>query len=106
MAIEKSGAPGASKGKKSAKSKATKSTKGKLSVSKTAKSSKTNNVTAISSKTMPVTSGQRQQMIETAAYLIAEKRGFIGGNSTEDWISAEKQIDAYLNSESGDTAVA
>ena len=74
-----------------------------------AKSSKTNNVTAIkpeTAKAAAITSNQRQQMIETTAYLIAEKRGFSGGNSNEDWLSAEKQIDAYLNSETGSSAVA
>lgn len=102
MATAKTGTQGASKGKKSAKSKASKSAKATLSVTK---SDKTNNVTALSTN-MAVSSSQRQQMIETAAYLIAEKRGFVGGDSNEDWLSAEKQIDTYLNSESGSSAVA
>lgn len=105
MATAKTGAQGASKGKKSAKSKASKSAKATLSVTKSTKSSKTSNVTALSTN-MAVSNSQRQQMIETTAYLIAEKRGFVGGNSTEDWLSAEKQIDAYLHSEAGSSAVA
>ncbi|MEW6562022.1 MAG: DUF2934 domain-containing protein [Pseudomonadota bacterium] len=40
---------------------------------------------------------ERYQMICTAAYFIAEKRGFEGGYEMNDWIAAEAQIDATLN---------
>lgn len=43
-----------------------------------------------------VTSQNRLQMIETAAYYIAEKHGF-SGPSTDHWLAAEKQIDSQLN---------
>lgn len=43
-----------------------------------------------------VTPEQRQHMIEEAAYFIAEKRGFAGGNSDADWLYAESQIDKML----------
>jgi hypothetical protein len=35
-------------------------------------------------------------MIQTAAYYIAEKRGFYGSLSMDDWIAAESEIDATL----------
>ena len=43
-----------------------------------------------------VDSEQRRKMIETAAYYLAEKRGFEPGHETEDWAAAEKEIDATL----------
>lgn len=38
----------------------------------------------------------RHQMIATAAYLIAEQRGFIPGHETQDWYAAEAAIDKEL----------
>jgi hypothetical protein len=35
-------------------------------------------------------------MISEAAYFLAEKRGFSGGNPCDDWIQAESQVDAIL----------
>jgi len=43
-----------------------------------------------------MTADQRQSMIQTAAYLRAEKRGFQGGNPVKDWVDAEREIDAML----------
>ena len=42
------------------------------------------------------TADQRQSMIQTAAYLRAEKRGFQGGNPVQDWVDAEHEIDGML----------
>ncbi len=39
----------------------------------------------------------RQKMIEVAAYYIAEKRNFEGGNPEEDWFEAELEIDDLIN---------
>lgn len=36
----------------------------------------------------------RHNMIATAAYYRAERRGFNGGDETEDWLAAEAEIDA------------
>jgi len=44
----------------------------------------------------PVTEEQRRRMIAEAAYYRAEKRGFSGGSSVDDWIAAESEIDAKL----------
>ena len=44
----------------------------------------------------PITAEQRYRMICDAAYFRAERRGFIGGNSAEDWAAAEAEIDSLL----------
>ena len=44
----------------------------------------------------PITPEQRYRMICDAAYFRAERRGFIGGNSAEDWTAAEVEIDGLL----------
>ena len=41
----------------------------------------------------------RYQMIETAAYYIAEKHGFDPRKSIEDWAQAEREIDRKLSEE-------
>lgn len=45
----------------------------------------------------PVTAEARQAMIAEAAYYIAEQRGFGFGREVEDWLLAEKQVDAKLS---------
>ena len=40
---------------------------------------------------------ERYQMISTAAYYLAEQRGFSGCYEMDDWITAEAEIDAQLN---------
>jgi hypothetical protein len=44
-----------------------------------------------------VTANQRYSMIQTAAYLRAEKRGFRNGDPAQDWFEAEREVDAMLN---------
>ena len=46
---------------------------------------------------------QRQQMIAQEAYLIAERRGFKGGDPGEDWAAAEKAVNNRLM-QAGDPA--
>ena len=43
----------------------------------------------------------RQQMIATAAYYIAEQRGFLPGHEVADWIAAEAAVDASLQTAAG-----
>ena len=38
----------------------------------------------------------RHEMIATAAYFIAEQRGFVPGHEVEDWHRAEAAIDTQL----------
>jgi hypothetical protein len=42
----------------------------------------------------------REGMISVAAYFHAEHRGF-GGDALADWLAAEAEIDAMLNSSKG-----
>lgn len=42
---------------------------------------------------------QRIEMISTAAYFIAEKRGFDNGDPEADWLLAESQFDESLELE-------
>jgi Protein of unknown function (DUF2934) len=46
----------------------------------------------------PVTPEQRWMMVCEAAYYIAEHRGFEAGHDVDDWLAAERQIDAALTS--------
>ena len=39
---------------------------------------------------------ERWKMISDAAYYIAEKRGFLGGDPAQDWLEAERQIDERM----------
>lgn len=45
-------------------------------------------------KKIAISASERRQMIAEAAYYIAEKRNFLGGEVHNDWIDAEQQIDA------------
>ncbi len=50
------------------------------------------------STTSPVniSAEERWRMVATAAYHRAEQRGFAPGHEVEDWLDAEKEIDAVL----------
>jgi hypothetical protein len=39
----------------------------------------------------------RAQMIREAAYFMAEARGFVGGDPSQDWLAAEAQIDLQFS---------
>lgn len=43
-----------------------------------------------------VNSELRRQMIEEAAYYRAARRGFIDGDPQQDWLEAEREVDARL----------
>jgi len=51
---------------------------------------------APSAQRAPVSAEERRSMIAKAAYLRAERRGFAAGNETEDWLAAEKEVEALL----------
>lgn len=38
----------------------------------------------------------RQRLIAETAYFIAESRGFRPGNALDDWLAAERRVDARL----------
>jgi hypothetical protein len=39
---------------------------------------------------------ERHHLIEIAAYYIAERRGFHGASSHDDWTQAEREVDAMI----------
>jgi hypothetical protein len=41
--------------------------------------------------------GERHRLIREAAYYRAERRGFEGGDPTDDWAAAEAEIDRMLS---------
>ena len=43
-----------------------------------------------------LTPERRHALIAEAAYLRAERRGFVPGQETEDWLAAEAVVDALL----------
>lgn len=47
-------------------------------------------------KNSPITAEERYRMIAEAAYFLAEKRGFTGGDMAVDWRQAEAQVDQML----------
>jgi len=49
------------------------------------------------SANLSITPEQRWKMVAVAAYLKAEKRGFVTGNELDDWTEAEREIDTLLN---------
>jgi hypothetical protein len=53
---------------------------------------------AAANKGKAVSPEERYRMIATAAYFLAECRGFTGGYEMEDWITAELRIDIKLKS--------
>jgi len=46
----------------------------------------------------PVTPEQRHQMIAEAAYFLSLRRGFGGDAEMRDWLEAEAEVDARLQS--------
>jgi len=50
--------------------------------------------TAEKSEKKSISPMDRWKMVAEAAYYRAQKRGFIGGNPMDDWVDAEKEIDA------------
>ncbi|MDE2263612.1 MAG: DUF2934 domain-containing protein [Gammaproteobacteria bacterium] len=48
-----------------------------------------------------VSGDARRAMIEQAAYLRAQRRGFTAGGEVEDWLAAEAEVDALLRAGNG-----
>jgi hypothetical protein len=46
---------------------------------------------------LAVTEDERRGMIALSAYLRGERRGFAPGGEAEDWLAAEKEIEALLS---------
>ena len=50
-----------------------------------------------------VTAEERHQLICTAAYLRAERRGFVPGSELEDWLAAEAELEMTLGTKEADS---
>ena len=48
---------------------------------------------------LPVSHEERWRMVAEAAYYIAQRRGFVGGDPNADWAEAEAEVDARLKQE-------
>jgi hypothetical protein len=59
-------------------------------------SSDTNELPGTAASNLAVSDDVRRAMISEAAYLRAEQRGFASGYELEDWLLAEREIDALL----------
>ena len=51
---------------------------------------------AASNAVSNIDESQRREMIATAAFLRAERRGFSSGLEVDDWLSAEEEIDQWI----------
>jgi|GEM_PF-2294460 len=87
--VKKAAAKKAAVKKTVAKKASTKKAVAKKAVAKKAPAKK-----AAASKTLSEV--ERQQRIAEVAYLIAERRGFVGGSPQEDWLAAEAIVLAEL----------
>ncbi len=56
----------------------------------------TKNFGSVGKLSQTITADERRRMIEQAAYFRANERGFSGGDPLNDWLTAEKRIDAML----------
>jgi hypothetical protein len=45
---------------------------------------------------LPVSHEERWRMVAEAAYYVAQRRGFVGGDTLADWVAAEAEVDAKL----------
>jgi hypothetical protein len=59
---------------------------------------------SIAKTDVTVSDDVRRAMIAEAAYLRAEQRGFASGYEVEDWLLAEREVDALLSAHHGKAA--
>ena len=75
-----------------------KTTAKKTATATTAKKKTTSpeNTKGSSGSAFTISAEERWRMIANSAYLKAEARGFAPGHETEDWLQAEKEVDALI----------
>lgn len=79
---------------------ATRKTTAKTSARKAPANRKTvTKKTAPAGMLLPVSHEERWRMVAEAAYYIAQRRGFVGGDALADWVAAEAEVDAKLKEE-------
>lgn len=71
-------------------------TKKKVAKRKVARKKATTATPEQSTQIPQITPEQRYRMIAEAAYYLAEKRNFEPGYEMEDWITAEKMVEAHI----------
>ena len=54
------------------------------------------NTSKVQQRNATVAPEERYKLIAAAAYSRAERRGFASGHALDDWIAAEKEVDAML----------
>jgi hypothetical protein len=89
----------ASSKKKTSKKTTAKKTSAKKTTSATTakkKTARTSKVKKSSAAKFEINAEERWRMIANTAYLKAEARGFAPGHETEDWLQAEKEVDALI----------
>ena len=69
-------------------------------MAKKIKSSNKLNESSTGTGVVQTDAAKRNQMIATAAYFRAEKRGFSPNNDLADWFESEREIDRRLGSSS------
>src|ERR1700722_861939 len=67
-------------------------------------SSATSPLSGTAQSNVAVSDELRRAMISEAAYLRAEQRGFTSGYELEDWLVAEREVDALLSAHHGAAA--
>jgi hypothetical protein len=70
--------------------------KTKNNTAKKKRTVETPKITATKIEAIEVTENERHHLISTAAYYLAERRGFIPGLELQDWLKAEAEIDKNL----------
>jgi hypothetical protein len=75
--------------------KPTASAKAKAPAKAAASAEKTSTIVAASAA---LSTEQRNNYVEVAAFYIAERRGFAPGNPAEDWAAAEAEVDRLIAS--------
>ena len=78
---------------------ATRKTTAKTSARKAPTKRTTAKMTAPVGMLLPVSHEERWRMVAEAAYYIAQRRGFVGGDALADWVAAETEVDAKLKEE-------
>jgi hypothetical protein len=53
-----------------------------------------------SSISLPITTQEKRRMISRVAYYAARRRGFTGGDPVNDWLQAERKVEADLAKQS------
>ena len=64
---------------------------------KSSNSAKAINSAKATNSPVQISAEERWRMIAVAAYHKAERRGFSGGHEVDDWLQAEREINAILH---------